>query len=71
VQLGSTVRFTEDGGPEESYRIVGPAEADPGHGRVSNESAVGKALLGRRVGEEATVEIGSEDSYKLTIVAID
>ena len=38
VQLGSTVSFTEEDGPEESYRIVGPAEADPAHGRVSNES---------------------------------
>ena len=31
VQLGSTVRFTEEDGPEETYRIVGPAEADPAH----------------------------------------
>jgi transcription elongation factor GreA len=51
VQLGNTVRFREEDGPEETYRIVGPAEADPGAGRVSNESAVGKALLGRKVGE--------------------
>jgi transcription elongation factor GreA len=71
VQLGNTVRFREEDGPEESYRIVGPAEADPGAGRVSNESAVGKALLGRKVGEVATVETESGDSYQLKIVAID
>jgi transcription elongation factor GreA len=71
VQLGNTVRFQEAGGPEETYRIVGPAEADPGAGRVSNESAVGKALLGRKVGELATVETESGDSYQLKIVAID
>ena len=71
VQLGNTVRFSEEDGPEESYRIVGPAEADPGHGRVSNESAVGKALLGRKVGELATVETESGDSYRLKILAID
>jgi len=71
VQLGNTVRFREEDGPEESYRIVGPAEADPGHGRVSNESAVGKALLGRKIGELATVETESGDSYKLKILAID
>src|SRR5437868_12137319 len=35
VQLGSTVRFTEEDGAEEAYRIVGPAEADPRAGRVS------------------------------------
>jgi transcription elongation factor GreA len=71
VQLGNTVRFREEDGPEETYRIVGPAEADPGAGRVSNESAVGKALLGRKVGELATVETESGDSYQLKIVAID
>jgi transcription elongation factor GreA len=71
VQLGNTVRFQEADGPEETYRIVGPAEADPGAGRVSNESAVGKALLGRKVGELATVETESGDSYQLKIVAID
>jgi transcription elongation factor GreA len=70
VQLGNTVRFQEADGPEESYRIVGPAEADPGAGRVSNESAVGKALLGRKVGDLATVETESGDSYQLKIVAI-
>ena len=70
VQLGNTVRFQEADGPEETYRIVGPAEADPGAGRVSNESAVGKALLGRKVGELATVETESGDSYQLKIVAI-
>ena len=71
VQLGSTVHFTEEDGPEEMYRIVGPAEADPKEGRISNESAVGKALLGRRVGEVATVETESGDSYQLKIVSID
>ena len=71
VQLGSTVRFTEEDGPEETYRIVGPAEADPAQGRVSNESAVGKALLGRKVGDLATVETESGDTYQLKVVAVD
>ena len=70
VQLGSTVRFSEDGGPEESYRIVGPAEADPREGRVSNESAMGRALLGRKVGDEAEVITDSGHSYKVKILAI-
>jgi transcription elongation factor GreA len=71
VQLGSTVHFTEEDGPEEVYRIVGPAEADPKQGRVSNESAVGKALLDRRVGDLVTVETDSGDSYQLKIVRVD
>src|SRR5436190_17175248 len=49
VGMGSTVRFVEEGEDgEETYRIVGSAEANPKDGRVSFESAVGKALLGRR-----------------------
>jgi transcription elongation factor GreA len=71
VQLGNTVRFREEDGPEESYRIVGPAEADPGQGRVSNESAVGKALLGRKVGDLAKVETESGDNYQLKVLAIE
>jgi len=71
VRLGSTVRFNEDGGPEESYRIVGPAEADPAQGRVSNESAMGRALLGRKVGEDVEVVTDSGSSYSVKILAIE
>src|ERR1700704_2903161 len=40
----------EDG--QEEYAIVGPAEADPLHGRISNESPLGRALIGHRAGDE-------------------
>ena len=46
------------------------SEADPSQGRVSNESAVGKALLGRRVGDLARVETDGGDSYHLKVVGI-
>lgn len=52
VRLGSTVVVEVDG-DEERYTIVGAIEAKPSEGRISNESPVGKALLGKRVGEEA------------------
>jgi len=71
VHLGSKVRFSEDGGPEETYTIVGPAEASPADGRISNESAVGKALLGHRKGDKVTVDPGAGETYDLTILAID
>src|ERR671933_553382 len=51
VAVGAQVKVTSDEG-EESYSIVGPAEADPLHGRISNESPLGRALLGHRVGDE-------------------
>jgi transcription elongation factor GreA len=70
VDMGSTVRFTEDGADEEAYRIVGPAEADPKAGRVSYESALGKALIGHRVGEEVEIKTPN-GSYNVKIVGID
>ena len=68
--MGSTVRFSEDGGDDEAYRIVGPAEANPKAGTVSYESAMGKALLGHRVGEEVEVKTPN-GSYRVRIVGIE
>ena len=70
VAMGSTVRFQEDGEGEETYRIVGPAEADPKAGRVSYESALGKALIGHRVGDEVDVKTPNA-AYRVRIVAVD
>jgi transcription elongation factor GreA len=55
VGIGSRVTVSEDGGEPETYHIVGSAEADPRSGRISNESPLGKALLGYRVGDEVIV----------------
>jgi transcription elongation factor GreA len=70
VAMGSTVKFQEDGEGEETYRIVGPAEADPKAGRVSYESALGKALIGHRVGDEVEVKTPN-GSYRVRIVGVD
>ena len=57
VHIGSTVTVREKGGDEaETYRIVGSTEADPLGGRISDESPIGKALLGHRKGDEVEVE---------------
>jgi len=70
VSMGSTVRFSEDEQVEESYRIVGPAEADPKAGRVSYESALGKALIGHRVGDEVEIKTPN-GAYSVRIVGIE
>jgi transcription elongation factor GreA len=70
VGMGSTVRFAEDGADEEMYRIVGPTEADPKAGRVSYESALGKALIGHRVGDEVAIRTPS-GAYSVRITAIE
>ncbi len=55
VRIGSTVTIEVDG-EEEKYTIVGAVESRPAQGRISNESPFGKALLGRKVGDEVTIE---------------
>jgi transcription elongation factor GreA len=57
VGIGSYVTVVERGSRgEEVYQIVGSAEADPAHGRISNESPVGRALLGQAAGKEVQVK---------------
>jgi len=56
VALGSRVTLVDEEGVKESFLLVGAAEANPLKGRISNESPVGKALLGRRVGDRIEVQ---------------
>ncbi len=65
VSLGSTV-VVEIEGDEERYTIVGAIEAKPAMGLISNESPVGRALLGKRVGETAVVKTPrGQSTYKV------
>ena len=58
VGIGSYVTVVERGErDDEMFQIVGSAEADPTKGRISNESPVGRALLGKRVGDEVQIKI--------------
>ena len=70
VGIGSqvTVRWDEDG--DEIYTIVDPAEIAPSEGRISDESPVGQALMGKRVGDRVAVETMGGSTW-LAIVAID
>lgn len=55
VGLGSVVTLRGDDGEEETWRLVGPEEADTREGTISTDSPVGSALMGRQAGDEATV----------------
>jgi transcription elongation factor GreA len=55
VVLGSTVTVQEDGRKPETYYMVGAVEANPREGRISNESPLGRALMGRKVGDEVII----------------
>ena len=67
--LGSTVVVESLDGLE-TFSIVGSAEARPADGKISNESPVGRALLGRKAGEKITVRLPSGSDVKYTIKKI-
>ena len=56
VEVGNEVMVQLQDGSEEHYTIVGSAEANPSEWRISNESPIGQALLGKRVGDDVEVE---------------
>ena len=70
VSIGSTVKFYDEEFDEElEYRIVGSTESDILKGLISNESPLGKALIGSKIGEEIEVE-AAEGISKYRILGI-
>jgi transcription elongation factor GreA len=70
VALGRSVTFVElPDGDEETYTIVGSAEADPFEGKISNDSPIAKSLLGKKVGDQVTVQTPGGD-MSVRIVSI-
>lgn len=57
VRVGSKVKAKVENGQVETYSIVGSNEADPKNGRISNESPLGQAFLGKRVGDAVVIEV--------------
>ena len=70
VRVGSTVTILDtEYDEEETYRIVGVYQADPGKGFISNESPIGQALLGKKKGAKVTVETpGGEAVFKIKAI---
>jgi transcription elongation factor GreA len=56
VSVGSKVTVREPGEDPETFFLVGAKEADPRNGKISNESPIGRALMGKRTGETARAE---------------
>lgn len=70
VQVGSKVAIQEEGyDKHESFVIVGAAEAQPNEGRISNESPLGRALLGRKKGDIATVD-APDGKFNVKIIKV-
>ena len=71
VSLGKSVTFIElPNGDEETYTIVGSAEADPFEGKISNDSPIAKSLIGKTVGDQVIVQTpGGEMNVRITSIS--
>jgi transcription elongation factor GreA len=69
VHIGSRVTVINQKGTRDQYTIIGSTEADPAQGRISNVSPIGKALLGKHVGDVAEVSVPA-GPIKLEVVEI-
>jgi transcription elongation factor GreA len=65
VNLGATVTLEEKDGQINEFMIVGTLEANPNEGKISSESPVGKALLGKKVGDEVVIVSPIRVVYKI------
>src|SRR3954468_3029595 len=71
VRVGSQVHVTDEKGKKLAYTIVGSTEADPSANRLSNESPVGKALVGRKQGDAVVVVLPSGKQRELKVTKIE
>ncbi|MBI4294725.1 MAG: transcription elongation factor GreA [Chloroflexi bacterium] len=69
VEMGSLVTVATEDGKQEQYVIVGSTEANPSQGKISNESPVGRALMGKQEGDKVKVEVPA-GVFKLKILKI-
>lgn len=70
VYFGAWVELEDEGGERVRYQLVGPDEFDAARGRISIESPVGRALMGKQLGDEVRVRRPKGDAT-FTLVAID
>lgn len=69
VQLGSVVKLKGNGKPKE-FQVVGTVEADPLNGKISDESPIGQALLGKKEGETVEIKTPTDTSaYKIVDIS--
>lgn len=70
VQLGSSVKLKGEGSRSKEFQVVGTVEADPLNGKISDESPIGQALLGQKVGDAVEIVTPAETAtYKITDIS--
>jgi len=67
IRLGAKIKIRHADGEEASYKLVSPAEADPRRGRISEESPIGRALVGRKKNEEVTADTPSGPEHLVVL----
>ena len=69
VQLGSKVKLKSANGNTKDFQVVGTVEADPLNGKISDESPIGQALLGKKLGDDVEIKTPAETAtYKVTSI---
>lgn len=70
VELGNSVKLKSKDGKTKEFQVVGTVEADPLNGKISDESPIGKALLGQKVGESVEIKTPAETTiYKIVEIS--
>lgn len=69
VKLGSTVKLKSLDGKTKDFQVVGTMEADPLSGKVSDESPIGTALMGRKVGDKVSLATSNATTYKIASIS--
>jgi transcription elongation factor GreA len=70
VRLGSKVELKSKDGKKKAFQVVGTVEADPLDGKISDESPLGQAVLGKKVGDEVQIVTPAETAaYKIVNLA--
>lgn len=70
VSLGSVVKLKSDDGQTKQFQVVGTVEANPLEGKISDESPIGQALMGKKEGEQVEIKTPADTCiYKITDIA--
>ncbi len=70
VKLGSIVKLKSKGGRTTQFQVVGTMEADPLDGKLSDESPIGKILIGKKAGDQVEIKTSAEETtYKITSIS--
>jgi transcription elongation factor GreA len=70
VQLGSTVKLKSSAGQAKEFQVVGTVEADPLSGKISDESPIGQALIGKKEGESVEIQTPTDTTtYKIVDIS--